>query len=215
MINILIVDDHAVVRRGLKEIIRETVNAEVGFDEAANGQDALIKVKCQSYDIVLLDISMPGRNGLEVLKMVKIERPKLPVLMVSMYPDEQFALRSFRSGASGYLTKESAPEELEIAISKILGGGTYVSSSASRLMVAEIRSGKNYGSQRDKALSDREYQVACMIASGKALIDISREMLVSEKTISTYRARILEKLNVRSNAELVSYALKHGMITST
>ena len=146
MINILIVDDHAVVRRGLKEIIRETVNAEVGFDEAANGQDALIKVKCQSYDIVLLDISMPGRNGLEVLKMVKIERPKLPVLMVSMYPDEQFALRSFRSGASGYLTKESAPEELEIAISKILGGGTYVSSSASRLMVAEIRSGKNYGS---------------------------------------------------------------------
>jgi len=214
MINILIVDDHSIVRRGLIEIIRETLDLDVSFDEAASGQEAILKTQQNSYDIVLLDITMPGRNGLDALKVIKAEKPNLPVLIISMYPDEQFAIRSFRSGASGYLTKESAPDELKGAIIKLLRGGKYVSSATSEILLEEMRRVENNGNNKEQVLSNREHQVSCMIASGMSLKDISHELNLSEKTISTYRTRILEKLNIKSNAQLVSYAIKTGMITN-
>lgn len=212
MINILIVDDHSIVRRGLMEIIRETLDLDVRFDEAASGQEAILKTQQNPYDIVLLDISMPGRNGLDALKAIKSGKPDLPVLIISMYPEEQFAIRSFRSGASGYLTKESAPDELKGAILKLLRGGKYISTSTSEMLLEEMRRSENNGNSKEQILSNREYQVSCMIASGMSLKDISHELNLSEKTISTYRTRILEKLNIKSNAQLVSYAIKEGMI---
>jgi DNA-binding NarL/FixJ family response regulator len=214
MVRLLIVDDHAVVRRGLKEIVLETVNINVVIDEASNGQEAMGMIHKSDYDVVLMDIAMPGRNGLDVLKVMKAEKPTLPVLILSMYPEEQFALRSLRSGASGYLTKESAPEEMKKAIGKILEGGTYLSPNASELLVNELRTKKNKSNQSEQVLSDREYQVASMIALGKPLKKIAEEMFLSEKTISTYRARILEKLQIQSNAELTKYAISKGIIPS-
>lgn len=212
MLNILIVDDHAVVRRGLREIILETVSRDAIFDEAASGHEALQKTASNSYDLVLLDISMPGRNGLDTLKAIKIDKPKLPVLVLSMYPEEQFAMRSFRAGASGYITKESAPEELQIAVSKILQGRKYISSYFSEMLLSELRSEKSTSESPHLILSNREYQVACLIASGKPLKVIALELVLSDKTISTYRSRILNKMNLKTNAELINYAIKHKMV---
>lgn len=212
MLNILIVDDHPVVRRGLREIIQETISRDAGFDEAANGREALLKIANNNYDIVLLDISMPGRNGLDILKSIKIEKPDLPVLVLSMYPEEQFAMRSFRAGASGYITKESAPEELQVAVGKILQGRKYISPFCSEMLLSELGNEKATAQSPHLTLSNREYHVACLIAAGKPLKEIACELMLSDKTISTYRSRILIKMNMRTNAELISYAIKHNMV---
>lgn len=212
MLNILIVDDHAVVRRGLREIILETVSRDAGFDEAASGREALLKTAANNYDLVLLDISMPGRNGLDTLKGIKAEKPDLPVLVLSMYPEEQFAMRSYRAGASGYITKESAPEELQVAVNKILQGRKYISPYCSEMLLSELRNEKSAGESSHLILSNREYHVACLIASGKSLKEIALELVLSDKTISTYRSRILAKMHLKTNAELISYAIKHKMV---
>lgn len=212
MLNILIVDDHAVVRRGLREIILETVSRDAGFDEAASGREALLKTAANNYDLVLLDISMPGRNGLDTLKGIKVEKPDLPVLVLSMYPEEQFAMRSYRAGASGYITKESAPEELQVAVNKILQGRKYISPYCSEMLLSELKNEKSAGESPHLSLSNREYHVACLIASGKSLKEIALELILSDKTISTYRSRILAKMNLKTNAELISYAIKHKMV---
>lgn len=212
MLNILIVDDHAVVRRGLREIILETVSREAVFDDAATGREALLKIADNNYDIVLLDIAMPGRNGLDTLKIIKAEKPDLPVLVLSMYPEDQFALRSYKGGASGYITKESAPEELQVAISKILQGKKYLSPYCSEMLLSELSSKKSTGESPHLALSNREYHVACLIAAGRSLKEIGLELALSDKTISTYRSRILHKMNMRTNAELINYAIRHNMV---
>ena len=212
MLNILIVDDHAVVRRGLKEIILETISRDVSFDEAASGREALQNIADNFYDIVLLDISMPGRNGLDTLKVIKTEKPDLPVLVLSMYPEDQFAMRSFKAGASGYITKESAPEELQVAVNNILHGKKYISSYCSEMLLSEVRNEKTTNEPPHLNLSNREYHVACMIASGKSLVEIAQELVLSDKTISTYRSRILNKMNMKTNAELINYAIKNKMV---
>jgi DNA-binding NarL/FixJ family response regulator len=206
---ILIVDDHAVVRAGLRQILAETVDL-VAADEACNGVEALGKIRDDGYEMVLLDITMPGRSGLEILKDIKALKPKLPVLILSIHTEELYALRALRAGASGYLTKESAPDELVAAIRKILLGKKYVSSALAEEMVYSL--GSEAGRPFHEELSDREYQVLCLIASGKRAVEIADELSLSPKTISTYRTRILKKLNLKNNAELTHYALKNCLV---
>lgn len=210
MINILIVDDHAIVRKGMKQILAETDDLVVA-DEATNGRDCLDKVQKENFDLVLLDISMPGRSGLDVLKDLKVFRPQLPVLMLSMYPEEQYAVRALRSGASGYLTKESAPDELILAIRKVCAGGKYISASLAESLV--ISMDRQTERPLHEMLSDREYQIMCKIASGMTVKDIAEELLLSVKTISTYRARILEKMSMKSNADITRYALQNNLVS--
>jgi two-component system invasion response regulator UvrY len=209
MINILIADDHAIVRKGLKQILAETQDMIVS-GEASNGFEVMEKVKNNHYDVLLLDISMPGKSGLDILRELKTESPRLPVLVLSMYPEEQYAVRVLRAGAAGYLTKESAPDELVVALRKVAQGKKYVSPSlAERLAVdLEIDASKPV----HETLSDREYQVLCMIASGKTVGEIAEKLSLSAKTISTYRARILEKMNMKNNAELTHYAIQNKLV---
>jgi DNA-binding NarL/FixJ family response regulator len=210
MLRILIADDHPIVRRGLKQIIADSGDMAVG-DEAADGWEVLSKVRASDYDVVLLDVAMPGIDGLDVLTQLRHEKPRLPVLMLSMYPEEQFAIRAFRAGASGYVTKESAPDELVGAIRKVSTGGKYVSSALAEKLALDLERG---GKQPPhETLSDREYQVMSLIASGKTVTGIARELSLSVKTISTYRSRILEKMNLKNNAELTNYAIKNGLIS--
>jgi len=209
MLRILIADDHPLFRRGLKQIIAETPDMVVA-DEAADGREALSKATTGDYDVVLLDITMPFNSGVDVLSQLRNERPTLPVLMLSMHPEEQYAVRALRAGASGYLTKESAPEELVAAIRKVSTGGTYVSASLAERLANIVQ--ENGEALPHETLSRRECQVMCLIASGKTVSEVARELALSVKTISTYRARILEKLNLRNNAELMRYALKNQLV---
>jgi two-component system invasion response regulator UvrY len=210
MIRLLIGDDHAVVRKGMKQILAETRDIVVA-DEAGNGREVLDKVRKDDFDMVLLDISMPGRDGLEVLKELKNLRPKLPVLMLSMYPEEQYAVRSLRSGASGYLTKDSAPDELIAAIRKVSSGGKYVSVSLAEKLAHKLGAGEERPLHEE--LSDREYQVMCMIASGKTVKEIGEQLSLSVKTVSTYRSRILAKMRMKGNADLTRYAIENRLVT--
>ncbi len=210
-IRLLIGDDHAVVRKGMKQILAETRDIVVA-DEAGNGREVLEKVRKNDFDMVLLDISMPGRDGLEVLKELKSLRPKLPVLMLSMYPEEQYAVRSLRSGASGYLTKDSAPDELISAIRKVSSGGKYVSASLAEKLAHKL-GGSDVEKPLHETLSDREYQVMCMIASGKTVKEIGEELSLSVKTVSTYRSRILNKMRLKGNAELTRYAIDNRLVS--
>jgi DNA-binding NarL/FixJ family response regulator len=193
----------------LKQILAETPDMVV-VDEASNGHEVLTKVMKHDYSVILLDISMPGKSGLDVLKELKNERPKLPVLILSMYPEEQYAVRVLRAGASGYLTKEGAPEELIYAIRKVVQGKKYVSASLAEKLVFDL----DGDSQKPlhESLSDREFQVLCMIASGKTVSDISEELALSVKTISTYRTRLLEKMKMKNNAELTHYAVQNRLV---
>ncbi len=209
MINILIADDHAIVRQGLKQIIADQTDMRVG-GEADNGIAALELLRKQNWDIAVIDISMPGRGGLDILKEIKSERPKLPLLVLSMHPEDQYALRALKAGAAGYITKESAPEELVTAIRKILSGRKYVSQSLAEKMADEIVGGSE--KPLHEQLSNRELQVLCMIASGKTVSEIGKELSLSVKTISTYRARILEKMNMKNNAELTHYAITSKLV---
>ena len=209
MLRILVADDHAVVREGIKQILSETSDIVVG-GEASDGNQALNQARRAAYDLVLLDIAMPGMNGLEVLKQLRSERPNLPVLMLSMYPEEQFAVRTLKAGASGYLTKQSAPNELIAAIRKVCRGGKYVTSSLAESLAVYLESDSDRPPH--ELLSDREYEVMLMIASGKTVKMIGEELSLSVKTISTNRSRALRKMGMKTNAELTYYAIKHGLV---
>ncbi len=209
MIKILIADDHTVVREGLKQIVAETSDMVVA-DEATSGHEALNKALKTDYDIVILDITMPGINGLDVLKQIKAQKPKLPILVLSVHPEEQYAVRCLKAGASGYLTKESASDELTAAIRKISQGKKYVTASLAERLALDLEIGTE--KLPHETLSDREYQVMINIAQGKKVKDIAEELFLSEKTISTYRSRILEKMGMEKNEELVRYALNNHLI---
>jgi len=209
MIKIIIVDDHAVVRKGLKQIIEEAPDLYV-CDEAASGNELLEKVREKKYDVVLLDISMPGKDGLDTLKDLKIEKPDLPVLIFTVYPEEQYALRVLKAGAAGYINKECEPEELIEAIRRIAGGRKYITPELAEILASNLDSGNQTSLHEN--LSDREFQVMCMISSGKTVKEIGKELNLSINTISTYRIRILEKMGMKSNAELTFYSVKNHLV---
>jgi DNA-binding NarL/FixJ family response regulator len=206
---ILIADDHAVVRQGIKQILADDFK-KATFGEARTAQEALTKIWKEKWDVVILDITMPGRSGLEVLKELKNLRPKLPVLVLSMHPEDQFAVRVLKAGASGYMTKESAPEELVGAIKKVLAGGRHVSAALAEIMAAYITIDDKRPAH--ELLSNREFQVLRLIASGKTVSQIAKEISLSVRTVSTYRTRILEKMALKSNAELTHYAFQHQLV---
>jgi two-component system invasion response regulator UvrY len=209
MIRALIADDHAVVRQGLKQILGDTPEMLVA-GEATTGQEVLDKVRAEPWDVVVLDISMPDRSGLDVLKQLRSERPKLPVLVLSMHSEDQYAMRVLKAGASGYLTKDSAPDELVKAIRKVVSGGRYVSSFLAEKLAFEI--GTDSSRLPHETLSDREFQVLRLIAAGKSVTEIAAELYLSVKTVSTYRARLLRKMNLGTNAELIHYAMQNHLI---
>ena len=205
---ILLADDHPVVRQGLRRILAEAFgNVVVG--EAGNAQEALEQTRRHKWDVALLDITMPGRSGLEVLKEIKQEKPALPVLVLSIHAEDRYAIRALRAGAAGYLTKESVPERLVTAIKKIAGGGKYISESLAETLAAGLTT--NFEQSPQEMLSDREYEVMRMIASGKTVGAIARELSLSEKTISTFRARILQKMRMKSNAEIIYYGVRNDL----
>jgi DNA-binding NarL/FixJ family response regulator len=208
-IKILIADDHPIVRAGFKQVISDMPDMLVA-DEAGNGQEVLNLIGKKDYDLVLLDISMPGRSGLEILKDLKSEKPKLPVLILSIYPEEQYAIRALRAGASGYMTKASAPNELILAIRKISEGGKYISASLAEKLAYYLDG--DAAKPPHETLSDREYQVMLMIASGKTVTEIANELCLSVKTISTYRTHILEKMKMKNNAEITLYAVQNKLV---
>lgn len=205
---VLIADDHAIVRRGLRHILAEEFSRlEVG--EARNAQEALRLAQERTWDIIVLDISMPGRSGVEVLKELKQVCPKTPVLILTGHPEEQYAIRVLRAGAAGYMNKETAPDHLIAAVRKVIGGGRYISPALAELLAVSM--GGDSARMPHEDLSDREYQVLCMIASGKTVGHIADELGLSVKTISTYRARVLEKMGMKTNAELTHYAIRNNL----
>jgi two-component system, NarL family, invasion response regulator UvrY len=206
---ILITDDHAVVRQGLKQILAEEYK-RAEFGEAATAQEAIDRIWKENWDVVVLDITMPGRSGLEVLKEIKKSRPKLPVLVLSMHPEDQFAVRLLKIGAAGYMTKESAPQELVGAVKKVMGGGRYVSPSLAEKMASYLA--VDVQTPPHERLSDREFLVLRLIASGKTPTAIAKDLGLSVKTISTYRMRILEKMSMQNNAELTTYAIQNQLV---
>ncbi|MEP7340632.1 MAG: response regulator transcription factor [Acidobacteriota bacterium] len=205
----MIADDHAVVRRGLRQIINDEPDFEV-VGEAETGQEILHMIEQNNCDAVVLDITLPDKNGLVVLQETKAMMPQLPVLILSMHPEDQFAMRALKLGASGYLTKESAPEELVGALRKVISGAKYISSTLADQLVAEI--GAPEPRPMPERLSEREFQVLRQIAQGKTIGQIAENMTLSVKTISTYRTRLLLKMKMKTNAELVRYALQHGLV---
>ncbi len=209
MMRILTVDDHAVVRNGVK-ILFEGRPESVTFGEAGNAEEAARLVREQDWDVVVLDITLGDRSGIEVMKELKLIRPKLPVLILSMHSEAQFARRAFKAGASGYITKDSLPDELANAISKVAGGGKYVSPTLAEMLLLNIDSGVDR--EPHEGLSDREFEIMCLIASGKTVSEIAELLSRSVKTISTYRARILEKMGMRTNAEMTHYVIQNKLI---
>jgi two-component system invasion response regulator UvrY len=209
MIRILIADDHSVVREGLKQIVQEAGDMVVG-GEAANGHEVLQLINKDDWDVVLLDINMPGKSGMDVLRQLKHEKPRLPVLMLTMYPEEQYAVRALKAGASGYLTKESIPDELISAIRKVASGRKYISASLAEKLAYDLDVDTEV--PLHETLSDREYEVMCLIAKGETVKTIGDKLCLSIKTISTYRTRILEKMKMKKNAELMHYAIRHRLV---
>lgn len=209
MLKIIIADDHGIFREGLKQVIAGTANMSV-TDEAADGTELLAKLRTNDYDLVILDISLPGRSGLEILAETKSMRPKLPVLILSMHPEEQYAMRALKSGASGYLTKGSSAQELVEALQKIALGKKYVSASMAELLASRI--GSDSDGPLHERLSDREFQVMRMIAAGATPRKIAEELLVGIKTVNTYRVRVLQKMEMKCNADLTRYAVQHKLM---
>jgi DNA-binding NarL/FixJ family response regulator len=209
MIKILIADDHPIVRQGLRHILSGIPDMAVA-GEAVNAQETLDQVRTGGWDVVVLDITMPDRSGFYILKELKHEQPDLPVLVLSIHAEEQLAVRVLKAGASGYLTKENAPAELIKAIRQVVGGGKYISPSLAETLAAGLDTASNR--PRHKALSDREFQVMQMMAGGKTLAEIAGELSLSAKTVSTYRTRLLEKMDLKTNAEIIRYAIENGLI---
>jgi DNA-binding NarL/FixJ family response regulator len=209
MLRVIIADDHPVVQKGLKEIIEEHFD-DVEIDISSKGYDLLNKINNNDYDIVLLDISLPDINGLEVLREIKKKKRKIFVLVLSMYPEEQYAVRTLKAGANGYLTKKSASDELVLAVKKILSGRKYVSPAFAEKMMLDFESDTQTPPHEN--LSDRELQVLCMIGKGKAVKEIAGELHLSSNTVRTYRTRILEKIGVKGTSELIHYAIKHCLV---
>ena len=206
---ILIVDDHAVVRYGVKNILDQQLD-ESEFGEAGTAYEALKLVSEERWDAVLLDISLGGRNGLEVLREMKQIRPRLPVLIFSMHSEEEYARRAFKTGAAGYITKGTSRSEVIKAINKVVGGGRYITPALAEYLVLDMQRGTD--KPPHESLSDREFEVMCLIASGKTVSQIAELLSLSDKTISTYRARILEKMSMKTNAELTHYAIKNKLV---
>ncbi len=209
MIRVLIADDHAILRRGLREILmRELEGAICG--EAKDATEVMVRIQQSEWDLAILDITMPGRSGLDVLNDLKVARPKMPVLVLSMHAEDQYAKRVLRAGAAGYMNKESAPEELIKAVRKVLAGGRYVSAALAENLVSDLSG----DSKRPihESLSNREFEVLRMFASGKTVGQIAEELRLGVTTVSTYRARILEKMHMLTTAELIRYALHNGIV---
>jgi two-component system, NarL family, invasion response regulator UvrY len=211
MLRILVTDDHPVVRQGIMRIIEDTPDMKV-TGEAESGYELLRKIKEQDYDLILMDISMPGSDGLEVIREVKKIKPRIPVLILTIHPEKYYGLRMLQAGASGYLTKQNAPFELIEAIRKVSQGSMYISNSLAQLLVAAKKDGEEKPGH--EKLSDREYQVMNMIAAGKKVKTIADELCISVKTIHVHRRHILEKLNMTSNAEIIHYAIQNGLLDS-
>lgn len=206
---ILIVDDHAIVRAGMKQILAES-GQPFEVVEAGDAAGALQVLRDEPPDLMLLDVALPGKNGIDLLKQIKQEWRKLPVLVLSMYPEDQYAVRALRAGASGYMTKESAPDELLTAIKRVVAGGRFINPAVAEMLALELDNVSD--KPLHATLSDREYEVLCRIASGKTVSEIAAELNLSVKTISTYRVRILEKMKLKHNAELTHYAISQGLI---
>lgn len=209
LIRVIIADDHPIVRHGLRQILDETEDIVVAA-ETGNAEQLLDWARAQEWDVLVLDIAMPGRSGLEVLEDLKAEFPQRPVLVLSVYPEDQFAVRVLKLGADGYMTKETAPENLVEAIRKVKAGGKYISASAAERLAQTLAQG---GMLPHETLSEREFQVFQRIAGGMSVLQIARELGLSHKTVSTYRARLLQKMKVRTNADLTRYALQHSLIS--
>lgn len=209
MIRILIADDHFIVRAGLQKIFAEIEDMEI-VDEAVDGHQAIEKSSQYNPDVMLLDISMPGPDWIDVLKTIKQANPKLPILILSVYPEQQYAVRAIRSGASGYLTKDKAHDELITAIRRAAAGGRYISTGLAE-QLADLLELKN-GLLPHETLSDREFSVMIMLAKGLSPTEIARQLCLSPKTVSTYRSRILEKMKMSGNAQLIHYAIKHNLV---
>jgi two-component system invasion response regulator UvrY len=204
---ILIVDDHSVVRQGLKRILSS--DARFTVEEASSGGAALSEIRDKTWSLIFLDLSLPDRNGLDVLKQIKEQRPSLPVLILSMHADEEYAVRAIRAGAAGYLTKDSAPEEMLAAVDRVLAGGRYIMPALAEKIALGAAEGRT-GAAHER-LSDRELQVLLLIASGKTVSEIAAQLFLSVKTVSTHRAHILQKMGLRNNAELMHYAMRHAL----
>lgn len=212
MIRVLVADDHTIVREGLKQILAKSGDLAVA-GEAANGNEVLKLVREQAWDVLVTDMSMPGRSGIELIKLVKQACPKLPVLVLSMYGEDQYAVRAIRAGASGYLNKESASEQLVGAIRKVAAGGVHVSPAVAEALVQNVRGGSSAQLPHDQ-LSDREFQVLRLIAEGQSINGIAHALNLSPKTVSTHKARILEKMHMETQAELIRYAIEQGLVSS-
>jgi DNA-binding NarL/FixJ family response regulator len=208
MIRVIIADDHPVVRAGLKQVLAESADVLVAA-ETGSGEALLREVRAREFDVALLDITMPGIGGLETLKRLKALKPELPVLMLSMHSEDQFALRSMKAGAAGYLTKESAPAELVQAIRRVVGGRRYVSQGLAEKLATVFHLGPDR--LPHERLSDREIQVLCLLAAGKTMTAIAGDLNLSVKTVSTYRTRLTEKMGLTTNAELIAYAIRNSL----
>lgn len=209
MIRVLLADDHAMVRTGLKEILAGTGDITVA-GEAANGHEVVASIRAQDYDVVVLDMSMPGRGGIELIKQVKSEKPRLRILVLSMHSEQQYAVRALKAGASGYLTKDSAAEQLVAAIRRIAGGGAYVSPETAERLALDLNPA--HEAPPHTLLSDREYQVFEMIATGKSLTAIADRLKLSVKTVSTHKTRIMQKMGADNQTDLIRYAIRHKLI---
>lgn len=211
MIRVVLVDDHTIMREGLKQILADTTDILV-VGEAADGFVAMKKVQTLEIDVLVMDMSMPGRSGLELLKQVKTHKPKLPVLILSMHSEEQYAIRAYRSGASAYLTKDSASEQLVTAIRKLAKGGIFISPDSAERMALELNGVKKDDSLPHTLLSDREFQVFNLIAGGKGLTEIAHQLSLSVKTVSTHKTHILEKMQLTNTTDLIRYAINHSLL---
>ncbi len=209
MIRVLIADDHPIVRQGLKQILADTNDIDVA-GEAGSGREVLGMLPTLRCDVIILDLSMPDANGLDLMKQIKIEKPAIPILILSIHPEEQYAIRTLRAGASGYLTKGSAPDELVSAVRKISGGGRYITASLAEKLAAELQSPSG-AKVPHELLSDREYEVFHLIAKGATPAEIAKKLSLSPKTVSTYRMRIIEKTGLKTNAELMRYAFDNNL----
>lgn len=206
----MIVDDHAIVREGLKQILADTDDIVV-MGEAENGLEAIKMARGKNGHVMLLDITMPDKNGIEVLKQIHKEHPELAILMLSMHREDQYAIRSLKAGAVGYLNKQSAPNELVKAIRQVASGNKYISPALAQELARHVT--ENLGKAPHESLSDREFQTLMMIATGKSVSDIATELSLSVKTVSEYRSRLLSKMNLKNNAELMHYAIRHRLVT--